>query len=95
MVWFRFIDDIFLIWTGNKESLNHFISLTQSYYKSKTMKYKVKFKILKITLSTNGVLFLDATVSLKHEKLRTALLFTKPADSHFCVIPSLHLHPIF
>ena len=95
MVWFRFIDDIFLIWAGNKESLNHFISLTQSYYKSKTMKYKVKFKILKITLSTNGVLFLDATVSLKHEKLRTALLFTKPADSHFCVIPNLHLHPIF
>ena len=22
LVWFRFIDDIFLIWTGNKDSLN-------------------------------------------------------------------------
>ena len=95
MVWFRFIDDIFLIWTGNKESLNHFISLTQSYYKSKTMKYKAKFKILKILLSANEVLFLDAAVSLKHKKLRAALLFTKPTDSHFCVIPNLDLHPMF
>ena len=95
MVCFRFIDNIFLIWTGNKVSLDHFISLTQSYYKSKTMKYKVKFKILKIPLSTNEVLFLDATVSLKHEKLRTALLFTKPTDSHFCLIPNLDLHPMF
>ena len=29
LVWFRFIDDIFFIWTGNKDSLDHFISFTQ------------------------------------------------------------------
>ena len=35
-----------------------------------------------IHLSTNKVLFLDVTVSLKHGKLRTTL-FTKPIDSEF------------
>ena len=45
------------------------------------MKSKIKFKI---QLSTNEVHFLDVTVSLKHKKLRTTL-FTKPADSHFCL----------
>ena len=79
LVWFRFIDDIFLIWTGNKDSLDHFISFTQNYSKSRNMKSKIKFEI---HLSTNKVHFLDTTVSLNHGKLRTTL-FTKPTDSHF------------
>ena len=79
LVRFRFIDDIFFIWTGNKDSLDHFISFTQNYSKSKNMKSKIKFEI---HLSTNEVHFLDVTISLKHGKLRTTL-FTKPTDSHF------------
>ena len=31
LVWFRFIDDIFFIWTGNKDSLDHLISFTRNY----------------------------------------------------------------
>ena len=79
LVWFRFIDDIFFIWTGNKDSLDHFISFTQNYSKSKNMKSKIKFEI---HLSTNEVHYLDVTVSLNHGKLRTTL-FTKSTDSHF------------
>ena len=79
LVWFRFIDDIFFIWTGNKDSLDHFISFTQNYSKSKNMKSKIKFEI---HLSTNKVHFLDVTVFSKYGKLRTTL-FTKPTDSHF------------
>ena len=76
---FRFINDIFFTRTGNKDSLNHFISLTQSYSKSKNMKSKIKFEI---HLSTNEVNFLDVTIYLKHGKLRTTL-FSKRTDSHF------------
>ena len=79
LVCFRFIDDIFFKWTGNKDSLDHFISFTQNYSKSKNMKSKIKFEI---HLSSNEVHFLDVTVSLNHGKLRTTL-FTKPTDSHF------------
>ena len=79
LVWFRFIDGIFFIWTGNKDFLNHFISLAQNYSKSKNMKSKIK---LKINLFTNEIHFLDVIVSLKHGKLRTTL-FTKPTDSQF------------
>ena len=78
LVWFGFIDDIFFIWTGNKDSLDHFISFTRNYSKSKNMKSKIKFNI---HLSTNEVHFLDVTISLKDGKLTTTL-FTKPTDSH-------------
>ena len=79
LVWFHFIGDIVFIWTGNKDSLDHFISFTQNYSKSKNMKSKIKFEI---HLSTNEVHFLVVTISLKYGKLRTTL-FTKPTDSHF------------
>ena len=79
LVSFRFIDDIIFIWTGNKDSLDHFISFTQNYSESKNMESKIQFEI---HISTNEVHFLDVTVSLKHGKLRTKLS-TKPTDSHF------------
>ena len=79
LVWFRFIDDIFFIWIGNKDSLDQFISIAQNYSKSKNMKSKIKFEI---HISTNEVHFLDVTVSLKDGKLRITL-FTKYTDSHF------------
>ena len=78
LTWFCFIDDVFFIWTGNKDSLDHFISFIQNYSKSKNMKSKIKFKI---HLSTNEVNFLDITFSLGHGKLRTTL-FTKLSDFH-------------
>ena len=63
-VWFRFIDDIFFVWTGNKDSLDYFIFFTQNYSKSKNMKFKIKFEI---HLSTNEVHFLDVAVYLNME----------------------------
>ena len=90
LVWFRFIDDIFFIWTGNEDSLHHFIFFTHNYSKAKNMKSKIKFEI---HLSTNEVHFLDVTVYLKHGKLRTTL-FTKPTDSHFYLNTS-SCHPSY
>ena len=89
LVWFRFIDDIFFIWTGNEDSLHHFIFFTHNYSKAKNMKSKIKFEI---HLSTNKVHFLDVTVSLKHGKLRTTL-FTNPTDSHVYLNIS-YCHPL-
>ena len=89
LVWFHFINDIFFVWTGSKDLLNHFISFTQNYSKSKHMKSKIKFEI---HLSTNEVHFLDMTVSLNYGKLRTTL-FTKPIDSYFFVNNSSR-HPL-
>ena len=74
-----FLDDIFLTWAGNMDSLDHFISHTQNESKSKNMKFKIKFEIHH---ATNKVRFLEVSVSLKHEKLRT-LLFTKLTGSYF------------
>ena len=62
-----FSDDVFFIWTGNEDLLNHFISFTQNYNKSKNIKPKIKFEF---HLSANNVHFLDVTVYLKHGKLR-------------------------
>ena len=59
LVWFPFIDDIFFICTGNKDSLDHSISLTQNYCKHKHVKSKIK---LKMYLSTNEFRFLDVAV---------------------------------
>lgn len=63
LVQFRVIDYIFFVCTVNKESLNHFISFTQNYSKSKDMDSKIK---LETHLSTNQVHFFDVTVSLKY-----------------------------
>ena len=79
LVWFRVIDHIFFIWTGNKDALDHFFSFTQNCSKSKNIKSKPKFEI---HLSTNENHFLDVTVPLKHGKSRITL-FTKPTHSHF------------
>ena len=72
LVRFRFIDDIFFIWTGNKDSLDHFISFTQNYSKSKNMKSKIKFEI---HLSTNKVHFLDVTIFFKTWKIKDNAIY--------------------
>ena len=79
LVWFRFSEDIFFIWTSNKDSFDHFIYFTQNYSKSKNMKSEIKSEI---HLSIYEIHFLDVTVCLKHGKLRTTL-FTYRTHSYF------------
>ena len=78
LAWVWFIDDIFFIWTGNKDLLDHFISFTQNYSKSKNMKSKIKFEI---HLSVNEVHFIDVSF-FKTWKIKDKTV-TKPTDSHF------------
>ena len=78
LVWFRYIDDIFLIWTSGEKSLEEFISHCQTYSKANGMRSNITFEVNK---SINKVNFLDVCVELKANKLITSL-YSKPTDSH-------------
>ena len=78
LVWFRYIDDIFFIWTDGHESLRKFIDFAQTYSQKKKMKSTIKFEV---NFSEKSVHFLDITVSLMNGLLETTL-YTKPTDGH-------------
>ena len=78
LVWIRYIDDIFFIWTGSKESLNTFVSFTNDYTDNNKMKSRIKFET---NISENSVNFLDVKVNLNNGKITTDL-YTKPTGAH-------------
>ena len=71
-VWWRFIDDIFLIWEHGEESLNVFVDYLNSVHP--TLKFTVKY-------SKTQVEFLDVLVSNENGHIRTNL-YVKPTDTH-------------
>ena len=78
LVWFRYIDDIFFIWTGGEETLKIFIEFAQTYSCKKEMKSDIKFEV---HYSQSSVNFLDVTVFMDNGMLKTTL-FSKPTDAH-------------
>ena len=70
--YYRFIDDIFLIWFGSEETLLDFIQ----HLNSSTTFFKFTHET-----STTSVNFLDVTISIKNNKIETDL-YCKPTDSH-------------
>ena len=48
LVWKRFIDDIFMVWTHGEESLNHFIEYLNSLQES--IKFTHEFSISEINI---------------------------------------------
>lgn len=44
-VWFRYIDDVFFVWTHGSDSLNDFISYNQNYSNEKGMRSNIKFEV--------------------------------------------------
>ena len=78
LVWWRYIDDIFCIWTDGEESLKDFIDFTQNYSVNKKLRSTMKFTV---NQSTNEVNFLDECVKLKDGKIVTTV-YSKPTDSH-------------
>ena len=78
LIWIRYIDDIFLIWTHGADTLQDFINFTQSYSTKKQMKSKIKFEI---NQSTESVHFLDVTIMLVDGAIATTV-YSKPTDSH-------------
>jgi hypothetical protein len=68
----RYIDDIFIIWTEGRESLEDFITLFNGFHPSINFTHSV---------SDTSVNFLDVTVKLEHQNTISTTLFRKPTDN--------------
>ena len=73
LVWYRYIDDIFLIWTHGQEKLDDFLKLVNEN------KYGMVFEAGSDSISTISVPFLDVNVVLRDGRLITDL-YVKPTD---------------
>ena len=83
LLWKRFIDDIFLIWTHGEESFRSFIQHLDSFHP--TIK-------LEVTHSTQSVNFLDTTVYITPQNTLHTTLYTKPTD-HMPLLHQASHHP--
>ena len=81
-VWWRFLDDIFMIWTGNTDEPKDFIDYLNNLHPT------IKFTS---DLSKTSVSFLDTTVSINNCKVSTDL-YVKPTDTHQYLLSS-SCHP--
>ena len=71
-VWWRYIDDIFMVWEHGEENLQEFIKYLNSQHPS------IKFTF---EYSPKSVNFLDVQVIRVNDKLVTDL-YVKPTDTH-------------
>ena len=81
-VWFRYIDDIFMIWTHGEEKLAEFLADLNKFHE--TIKFTSE-------ASKEVINFLDVKVSLKNGIFSTDL-YVKPTDTHQFLHPS-SCHP--
>ena len=82
LIYLRFIDDTFMIWTHGEEELKNFHRAFNTYHNSIN---------LKMDYSTESVHFLDTTVILKENQLQTSL-YRKPTDRYSYLHPE-SFHP--
>ena len=77
LIWLRFIDDIFMIWTHGEDNLNQFISYLNEFHP--TIKFTHES-------SPTQIDFLDTTVKVNDSREIYTTLYEKPTDTHL----SLH-----
>ncbi|XP_072020239.1 uncharacterized protein [Amphiura filiformis] len=82
LIWLRYIDDVFLIWTHGEEELDNFIAHCNTRHPT------IKFTAER---SCNSISFLDVMVGLQNGFLETDL-YSKPTDTHQCLLWS-SCHP--
>ena len=71
-VWFRYIDDVFLLWTHGENKLKSLMEKLNQFYPNLSFTYES---------SKNKIAFLDCKVNLFENKLNTEL-YVKPTDTH-------------
>ena len=88
LIWLRFIDDIFFIWTDAEDSLKEFSALCQKYSETKSMKSVITFEM---SQSTKTINFLHICITLNQQTLSTTV-FSKATDAHIYFNPK-SCHP--
>jgi hypothetical protein len=83
-VWYRFIDDIFMIWENGQDTLNEFLNHLNNCHNT-----------IKFTWDTSptSVVFLDTKVLIDENHRLYTTLYCKPTDSHSYLLYSSH-HPM-
>ena len=72
-IWWRYIDDIFMVWTHAEEKLDEFITHINSSHN--TIKFTHEF-------SDSSISFLDVTVLLNKNNQISTDLYVKSTDTH-------------
>ena len=72
LVWWRYIDNVFAVWTDSEEPLRLFVENLNSYQTT------IKFTA---TWSSEEIIFLDTRIYTKNDWLKTDL-HVKPTDTH-------------
>ena len=80
-IWWRYIDDIFLIWEHGEDSLKYFIETLNAFYL--TIKLTAKW-------SREETNFLDVKVRLRNRQLETYLHINPPDTHQFLHSTSCH-----
>ena len=71
LLYYRFIDDIFIIWTRTEEELNRMINELNSLHP--TIKFDTQYSKEKIN-------FLDTTIAITKESTLKTTIYSKPTD---------------
>ena len=81
LIYLRFIDDIFLIWTGSKTDLEKILNELNAKHPSIKFEYKI---------SKERISFLDTNIYIKNNKLHTKIFRKKTDGQTFLNINSEH-----
>ena len=73
LIWLRFIDGIFFIWTDGEGSLKEFLAFYLKYSETKKIKSVIKFEI---SQSIKIISFLDACITLNQNLIYQRLFKT-------------------
>ena len=73
LVWFRYIDDVFFIWTHGKEAHDEFLTFCNNN------PHGIQFEVTPDSVSETSIPFLDIRIILNNNKLHTDL-YVKPTD---------------
>ena len=77
VIWLRYLDDIFFVWTHGEKELKKFMDFMNNYGEKNGMRTDLKFTFE----SGKSVPFLDTMVSINGESLKTTL-YSKETDAH-------------